>query len=193
MYLIGSIFVSEEVADEQFACNLTACKGACCWEGELGAPLEEEELEELKKAYPEVSPLMSEAGRRAVAEQGHFTRNAELGESATPLVNNGPCAYMTLDATGVAQCTIEQAYRQGKIDWKKPISCHLYPIRVTEKKEVNFTALNYDRWDICSAACTKGRKEKIRVFEFAREALIRKYGQDWYDELAAAVEAREKE
>ncbi|MTB49696.1 DUF3109 family protein [Lewinella sp. W8] len=190
MYLIGSIFVSEEVADEQFACNLTACKGACCWEGEFGAPLADEELEDLKRVYPEVAPLMTEAGRRAVAEQGLYTRNSEMGEYATTLVNGGPCAYMMLDEGGVAQCTIERAYREGKTDWKKPISCHLYPIRVTEKKEANFTALNYDRWDICSAACTKGQKEKIRVFEFAREALIRKYGKDWYEELAAAVDAK---
>jgi hypothetical protein len=187
MYLIGSIFVSEEVTDEQFACNLTACKGACCWEGEYGAPLEEAELEVLERIYPKVSPLMTEAGRQAVKDQGFYTRNSEMGEYATPLVNNGPCAYMSLDNTGTAQCTIEQAYREGIIDWRKPISCHLYPIRVTEKKEANFTALNYDRWDICSAACTKGKQQKIRVYEFAREALIRKYGQDWYDELAAAV------
>ena len=192
MYIIGNILVSDDVADEQFACNLTACKGACCWEGDFGAPLEKSELAILDEIYPEVEPYLTSEGRGAINEQGTYVVNHEQDTYDTPLVNNRACAYMTLDASGLALCGIEQAYRDGKIGWKKPISCHLYPIRVKSKPEANFEALNYDVWDICSAACTKGEKEKIRVFEFARPALVRKYGQAWYDELAAAV-AREEE
>jgi len=188
MYIIGNIVVSEDVTEEQFACNLNACKGACCWEGEYGAPLEEDERGILEKLYPEVSPYLTTEGRAAIAAQGLFTKNEQVGGWDTTLVDNKACAYMTLNDQGMAQCGIEQAHRDGKINWKKPISCHLYPIRVTSKPEANFEALNYDVWDICSAACTRGEKEKIRVYEFARPALIRKYGEAWYEELKAAVE-----
>ncbi len=180
--------VSDEVTDEQFACNLTACKGACCWEGDFGAPLERDELPILEKIYPEVAPFLTEAGRAAIEAQGVYTINETTDGHDTPLVDNAACAYMTLNDQGMAMCGIEQAHRAGKIGWKKPISCHLYPIRVKSKPEANFEALNYDRWDICSAACSKGAREKIRVFEFAKPALIRKYGEDWYEELAAAVD-----
>jgi hypothetical protein len=186
MYLIGSTLVSDDVVQEHFACNLTACKGACCWEGEYGAPLEESELPILEEIYPAVAPYLTEAGREAVAEQGTAVKNKKGYD--TPLVNGGPCAYMTLDQTGTAQCGIERAHNDGATDWKKPISCHLYPIRVNQNPHVNFEALNYDVWDICSAACTKGERERVRIYEFARPALIRKYGQEWYDELVAAVE-----
>lgn len=188
MYIIGNIMVSDEVADEQFACNLTACKGACCWEGDFGAPLATSELSTLEEVYPEVAPYLTDAGRAAIAEQGLYTVNEQTNGHDTPLVDNAACAYMTLNDQGMAMCGIEQAQRAGAISWKKPISCHLYPIRVKTNPAANFEALNYDRWDICSAACTKGKREKIRVFEFAREALIRKYGVAWYEELAAAVD-----
>lgn len=188
MYIIGNIMVSDDVTDEQFACNLTACKGACCWEGDFGAPLEAAELPILEEIYPAVAPYLTEEGRAAIAEQGLFTKNEEVGGWDTPLVDNKACAYMTLNGQGMAMCGIEQAHRDGKTDWKKPISCHLYPIRVKSIPEANFEALNYDVWDICSAACTKGDKERIRLYEFAKPALIRKYGADWYAELKAAVE-----
>lgn len=188
MYIIGNIMVSDDVTDEQFACNLTACKGACCWEGDFGAPLEAAELPILEAIYPAVAPYLTDEGRAAIAEQGLFTKNEEVGGWDTPLVDNKACAYMTLNGQGMAMCGIEQAHRDGKTDWKKPISCHLYPIRVKSIPEANFEALNYDVWDICSAACTKGDKERIRLYEFAKPALIRKYGADWYAELKAAVE-----
>ncbi|WP_116107478.1 DUF3109 family protein [Lewinella sp. IMCC34191] len=186
MYIIGSILVSDDVTDEHFACNLAACKGACCWEGDYGAPLEEEELPILEDIYPAVSPYLTQAGRQAIAEQGLYVRNGKSHD--TPLVDDAACAYMTLDETGTAQCGIERAYNDGAIGWKKPISCHLYPIRVKKNPQTDFEALNYDVWDICSAACSLGAREKIRIFEFAKPALVRKYGQAWYDELAAAVD-----
>jgi len=187
MYLIGSVLVSDDVVEEEFTCNLSACKGACCWEGDFGAPLEQEELARLEEVYPQVAPLLSQAGRAAIAEQGLYTENETADGHDTPLIDNTACAFMTYDPLGIAQCGIEQAFNQGKTDWKKPISCHLYPIRVKANKEASFEALNYDRWDICSAACSKGKQEKIRVFEFARPALVRKYGEAWYAELEAAV------
>ncbi|MBC6995574.1 DUF3109 family protein [Neolewinella lacunae] len=187
MYLIGSVLVSTDVVEEQFACNLSACKGACCWEGDFGAPLEAEELPILDDIYPRIAPLLSPEGRAAIAAQGRYTKSPETGGHDTPLLANGACAYLTKNALGIAQCGIEQAHQAGLTDWKKPISCHLYPIRVKSRPEVRFEALNYDRWDICSAACTRGAQEKIRVFEFARPALERKYGTAWYEELEAAV------
>ena len=185
MYIIGSILVSDDLTEESFACNLSACKGACCWEGDYGAPLEEEELDILTEVYPAVSPYLTEAGRAAIAEQGLYTRNGDSHD--TTLVDGGACAYMTLDATGTAQCGIERAYNDGAIGWKKPISCHLYPVRIKKNPQTGFEALNYDVWDICSAACTRGEREKIRIYEFVKPALIRKYGQEWYDELEAAA------
>ena len=186
MYIIGSILVSDDITDEQFACNLTACKGACCWEGDYGAPLEDEELPILEEIYPTVAPYLTEAGRAAIAEQGKYVSNE--GSTDTPLVDGAACAYMTLDNTGTAQCGIEQAYNNGAISWKKPISCHLYPVRIKKNEKAGFEALNYDVWDICSAACSRGAREQIRIFEFVKPALIRKYGQAWYDELVAAVD-----
>ena len=188
MYVIQDVFVSDEVTDEQFACNLSACKGACCWEGDFGAPLDAAELRELEEVYDQVAPNMSPNGRAAVDARGKYTVNKQLGTYDTTLVDGGACAYMARTQGGMAYCAIEKTHNEGKIAWKKPISCHLYPIRVTSKPEAGFEALNYDRWDICSAACTKGAREKIRVFEFARAALVRKYGEEWYAELVAAVE-----
>lgn len=188
MYIIQDVIVSDAVTEEQFACNLNACKGACCWEGDFGAPLEEEELAVLEAAYEQVAKNMTPEGRAAVAEQGLWTTNAATESYDTTLVNGGACAYMGKTEGGMAYCAIEKTYNEGKIDWKKPISCHLYPIRVNSKPEANFEALNYDVWDICSAACTKGARERIKVFEFAKPALVRKYGEAWYEELAAAVE-----
>ena len=188
MYIIGSILVSDDVTDEHFACNLTACKGACCWEGDYGAPLEEDELPILEDIYAAVSPYLTEAGREVIETEGKYVANERGDGHDTPLVDGAACAYMTLDATGTAQCGIEQAYNDGAIDWKKPISCHLYPIRIKKNPHTGFEALNYDVWDICSAACVRGERERIRIFEFARPALIRKYGEEWYAELAAAVD-----
>lgn len=187
MYVIGDILVSRAVTDERFACDLNACKGACCWEGDFGAPLEEAELATLERIYPAVASYLTDEGRAAIADQGLYTENDTHGGHDTPLVDGRACAYMTLNERGMAQCGLEQAWRDGVTDWRKPISCHLYPIRVRRRPELAFEALNYDEWDICSAACTRGKREKIRVYEFAREALERKYGAEWWAELDAAV------
>ncbi|MCC6461410.1 MAG: DUF3109 family protein [Saprospiraceae bacterium] len=188
MIIVQDKLVSDELVEEHFVCNLKACKGACCWEGDSGAPLDESELPVLDAIFEQVKPFLSPAGIQAIEQHGRYRWFEEAGEWGTTLVDNGPCAYMTLDATGTAQCGIEQAHRAGVIDFKKPVSCHLYPIRVEKNEEAGFEALNYHQWDICSAACELGRKEKVPVYQFLQDAIVRKYGQAFYDELDGAAE-----
>lgn len=180
MFQLGKSIVSEEILENDFVCNLTACKGACCVEGEAGAPLEEEELEILKEVYPKVAPLLRKQGAEAIAEQGVYVKGAD-GEWETPLVNGSECAYVIFDEKNTALCGIEAAYKKGLISWKKPLSCHLYPVRVKQYSE--FTAVNYHKWYICDDACTLGKELGVPVYKFVKEALIRKFGQAWYDEL----------
>lgn len=189
MIIIDDKVISDEVVEEQFLCNLDACKGACCWEGDSGAPLEAEELPILKEIYKTIKPFLSPAGIAVLEKEGPYVYFDEAEEFGTPLIDNAACAYMTFTKNGVAQCGIEQAHNAGVIDFKKPISCHLYPIRVT--KYENFEAVNYDRWDICSAACTKGKKEQLPVYVFLKDALTRKYGAEFYEQLDGAVKSEE--
>ncbi|MEM9917233.1 MAG: DUF3109 family protein [Bacteroidota bacterium] len=187
MIIIQDILISDDLIERQFLCNLDACKGACCWEGDFGAPLEETELEVLEQIYEKVAPLLTEEGRKAIEEQGKYTYYEESEEFGTPLIKSGACAYMTYDERGIAQCGIEQAHKAGTIDFKKPVSCHLYPVRVRSEKGLNFEALNYDRWDICQAACISGKKAQLPVYQFVKQAIIRKYGESFYEELDAAA------
>jgi hypothetical protein len=186
MIIVQDKLVSDELVEEYFICNLEACKGACCWEGDSGAPLEKNELAELTRIYPAVKPFLSPAGIAAIEKQGTAVWFEEAEEWGTPLLDNGPCAYMTL-VDGVAQCGIEQAWKAGATDFRKPISCHLYPIRVARNEELDFEALNYHRWEICSAACALGEKERVPVYRFLREAIIRKFGEAFYEELDGAA------
>jgi Protein of unknown function (DUF3109) len=188
MIIVQDKLVSDDVVSEQFVCNLSACKGACCWEGDSGAPLDKSELAELDAIFEQVMPYLSPAGIAAIEAQGKYIWYEEAKEWGTTLVDNGPCAYMTLDALGVAQCGIERAWRDGIVAFRKPISCQLYPIRVEKNEQVGFEALNYDRWDICSAACEKGKKEQVPVYVFLKDAIIRKYGEDFYEELDGAAQ-----
>lgn len=188
MLMVQEILVSDDVIEQQFMCNLKACKGACCWEGDFGAPLEEAELKTLNRIYDQLTPYLTEEGKKVIEEKGKYTYFEEPQEYGTPLLENGACAYMTYDENGVAQCGIERAYKEGVVDFKKPISCHLYPIRVNKDENGFFEALNYDRWDICSAACAKGKETQIAVYQFAKDALVRKYGLAFYEELDAAAE-----
>lgn len=183
MIIIQDKILSDELVEAQFLCNLDACKGACCWEGDAGAPLEDGELDIFDEIYEKVAPYLSPAGRAAIAKQGRYTFDEEDHVFRTTLVNNGPCAYMTLTSEGKAQCGIEQAWQEEAITFKKPISCHLYPIRVKANPKTGFEVLNYDRWDICSAACDKGKAAQLPVYRFVKDALIRKYGAEFYDEL----------
>lgn len=182
MIIIGQTIVSDELFTEQFTCDLAACKGACCVEGSSGAPLEEEELQILEDIYEDVKPYLREEGIEAIAQQGFFVIDHD-GEYTTPLVDDQECAYVNFDADGTAKCGIEHAYREGKVSWAKPLSCHLYPIRIKALKD--FDAVNYHKWHICAPACSCGAKFKMPVFRFCKAALIRKYGEAYYDQLEA--------
>ncbi|GAA4098020.1 DUF3109 family protein [Mucilaginibacter panaciglaebae] len=184
MIEVGSVLVHHDVVSENFVCNLNKCKGACCLEGDSGAPLDHEELHILEEIYPKIRPYMTEKGIAAVEEVGAYVTDFE-GDYTTPCVDtNKECAYVTWE-NGITKCAIEKAYEEGVIDWKKPISCHLYPIRITKYPE--FDVLHYDRWTICSSACSFGDELKVRVHEFLKGPLTRKYGEEWYRELEEAV------
>jgi len=184
MLVINDKIIADEVLYEQFVCNLTSCKGDCCIKGDAGAPLEEQELTILADIYLQVEPYLMPQGIAAIAEQGKFVQE-EDGTFSTPLIEGAACAYVHFDDLGVAQCAIQQAHRDGKIDFPKPISCHLYPIRI--KKQGYFEAVKYDRWDICKAACKLGKQLRVPVYVFLKEPLIRKYGSDFYVQLDAAA------
>lgn len=190
MYLIEDILVSDPVLEARFACNIQACKGACCWEGDFGAPLEMEEVLLLESLLPELRPFLTPEGREVLDQQGAAVHYDDLDGPGTPLRANGACAYLTLDAQGVSHCGIEQAWAAGVTDFRKPISCHLYPIRVTGDREKGYEGLNYHEWSICKAACTRGEQEGILLIDFAREALIRRYGESFYEALKAAATER---
>ncbi|QTY26387.1 DUF3109 family protein [Flavobacterium sp. CS20] len=180
MFQIQDTLVSEEILDEDFTCNLSACKGECCVAGDAGAPIENHEKETLEKIYPKIKSGLRPEGQKAIEEPGTFVVS-EFEGLETPLVNGKECAYVTFNEKGIALCGIEKAYREGKIDFKKPISCELYPVRV--QKLSKFQAVNYHRWDICSPACALGKELQAPIYQFTKEALIKKFGQDWYDEL----------
>ena len=180
MIQIGKALISEEIIEKEFVCNLSACKGACCIDGDGGAPLDKEEVDILKDIYPKVKPFMRQVGIDAVEAHG-TSIVTDLGELEAPLINGADCVYVNFDTHGIAQCAIEEAYNQGKISWKKPMSCHLYPVRVKDYNE--FSAVNYHKWEICDDACTLGKELQVPVYKFVKEALIRKFGEDWYMEL----------
>lgn len=185
MIAIDNILISDAIVQQYFVCDLTACKGACCIEGENGAPLEADETEMLKKIYPSVKIYLTEEGRRTVAEKGFFTLD-EKGAGKTPLMNDGACAYIRFD-NGVARCGIQKAFEEGKTDFIKPVSCHLYPIRVMGSR-VNMAHVNYEEWEICSPACKMGKSLKVPLYKFVKDALVRKFGEDLYRALEGAAE-----
>lgn len=187
MFQIGKTLVSEDLIQEEFTCNLSACKGECCVSGDAGAPLTAEEAKKLEEVYDQVKPFMRNEGIQAIEEQGKFVHSEfDQNELETTLVKGKECAYVRFSENGTALCSIESAYRAGKIDWKKPISCELYPVRVQQYS--SFEAVNYDRWDICSDACALGKELQQPVYKFTKDALIKKFGKDWYDELSLIAE-----
>lgn len=189
MILIENTCISDDVEDQFFVCNLDKCKGACCVEGDSGAPLDEVELAILDQIYPQVEPYLSEAGKEVIAREGTYTTDWE-GDFVTPVINGKECAYAIYDKRGILKCGIEEAFNDGKIDYKKPISCHLYPIRVTKYEQ--YHALNYDRWEICSPACGLGKELGVPVYKFLKEPLIRAYGTDWYNQLTQEINDRQE-
>ena len=185
MLQIGEALCSLDIFEKMFCCNLAVCKGCCCEEGDSGAPLEDEETDILEDIYSQVEPFMTSEGVNAVKEHGAHTVDIEH-DKVTPLINGKECAYSIIE-NGIYMCAIEKAYNAGKVNFRKPISCYLYPIRIT--KYPTYEALNYDKWDICKPARELGYKEGLRIYKFLKQPLIDKYGQEWYDELEIAADA----
>ena len=192
MIEIGNILVSNQVIEEQFVCDLNKCKGGCCVDGDAGAPLEENELKEIRAAYNAVLPYLSEESKMELDKQGHYVYNQEFGW-VTPTINSSICVYGIRDEQGIVKCGIEQAYNDGKVKWKKPLSCHLYPIRTKKSQKGKMEMVNYEpREDLCKAACSLGKKLKVPVYVFVNDALIRKFGEEFYEALSATAEYRNK-
>jgi hypothetical protein len=183
MLIIDNKVISPEIFQKEFVCNLDACKGACCWEGDSGAPLELEEVEILETLYSKIEPFLREEGIQAIKEQGVAVYVPEEKGYGTTLINDAACAYLIYEKNGTAKCGIEKAYEAGAVDFPKPISCHLYPIRVEELENSSFQKLEYDRWDICTAACENGKKLGVPIYKFLEGPLTRAYGADFYERL----------
>jgi len=180
MITVQNTLVSDDIIEKEFVCNLSKCGGACCVEGDAGAPLEPMEKDILKENYLVIKPFLTGAGIAAIEENGVFVTDAEGDDTTTCVDGNKECAFAVFEG-GIAKCGIENAWKAGVTKFQKPISCHLYPIRRTSYPE--FDVLNYDRWHICSPACALGESLKIPIYKFLKGALIRKYGDAWYEEL----------
>lgn len=189
MLIIDDILVSDDLYRVKFVCPVKKCLGACCVEGDAGAPLEEYEISRLEDYLEEVMEYMIPEGIDTVKKSGVFDYDIE-GSFVTPLIRRGDCAFINF-TDGIAWCAIERAWEEGQIPFRKPISCHLYPVRLSKvgKRE----AVNYHRWQICNVALEKGRDEGVPLYVFLKEALIRKYGAAWYAKLADVVQKLEEE
>jgi Fe-S-cluster containining protein len=188
MLIIGDVLVSEELLTEQFICNLDACKGACCWEGDYGAPLNKHDIKQIHKNIDFIKPHLSQSSQKIIENEDWYEMEEDAGTEVTKCHKNGACVFLKSDTVGIARCGIENAWRAGESDFQKPLSCHLYPIRVNRNEIRGFEMWNYDRWDICSAACTLGKKEKMPVFRFLKDAIIRYKGEAFYLELENAYQ-----
>ncbi len=180
MIQIDDKIVSTDIFTKRFVCNLSVCKGECCVEGESGAPLEDDETAILEEIYPVVKPYLSPKAIEEIEKQGKWVVDMD-GDKVTPIINGKECVYTYFDDEGICKCAIDKAHQEGKIDFKKPISCHLYPIRVA--KYPDFEALNYHTWPICAPARELGGQLGVPIYNFLKEPIIRKYGQAFYDEL----------
>lgn len=185
MIQIGDVVVSFDVLREKFLCDLSACQGACCIEGDAGAPVEMDEIAELEAVLPVVWNDLSPAARKVIDKQGVVYADRD-GDMVTSIVDGKDCVFTCYDNKGCCYCAIEKAYREGKTNFYKPVSCHLYPIRVGNYGV--YKAVNYHKWSVCQAAVLLGRKENLPVYKFLKTPLIRKFGPDWYAELELAAE-----
>ncbi len=190
MIAIDNVLLSDDILTESFVCDLTKCKGACCVDGDAGAPLEKHELKELDKVYDAVLPYLNDDSKRELNRQGKYVYDKEFGW-VTPTINNSICVYGITDKNGIVKCGIEQAYLDKKVTWKKPISCHLFPVIVKESKDGSTVFANYEpRADNCKAACALGKKLKVPVYQFLKEPLVRKFGEEFYEALEATAQAK---
>ena len=187
MIAIDNVLVSDQVISEQFVCDLHKCKGACCVEGDAGAPLNRKELKNIDEVFDAVLPYLGEESKAEIDRQGRYVHDKEFGW-VTPTINSKICVYGIKDTHGIVKCGIEQAYNDGKVQWKKPISCHLFPIVSKQSSNGKTEYVNYQpREDHCKAACSLGQKLKVPVYQFLKEPLIRKFGEKFYDALDATA------
>lgn len=189
MVEIDDKLISLDVFEKRFICDLSACKGACCVEGDSGAPLEEEEISIIEDDLDAIKPYMRKEGVDAVDKTGVFYMD-EDNEPVTTLVNEAECAFVFFDENNITKCSIEEAYNNGKTNFKKPISCHLYPIRVAKLR--NYLAVNYSHWNICRDACKLGEELNVKTYQFLKEPIIRKWGKDFYKEMERVDQELEK-
>ncbi len=189
MFRIGKSLVSEEILENNFHCNVSKCKGACCVEGIAGAPLENHEAKLLDKNFHKISKYLLPRAIKIIKSKGKYI-TLKSGKFETPLGASKACVYVHFESNGTLSCAIEKAYNKKEINFNKPISCHLYPIRVKEYSD--FTAVNYHKWDICSDACSLGNELKKPVFEFVKDALIKKFGKQWFLELEKIAKNKRK-
>lgn len=189
MVEIGRTILSRDIFEQHFLCDLLKCKGACCVEGDSGAPLTNEEAEIIEKEYPNFKEYLSGKHQHEIEKQG-FTVVDKDGDRVTPLINNGQCVYTFTDEKGIVKCGIEKAFLEGKTTFRKPVSCHLFPIRITSYQR--FDAVNYQELAICIPGKECGKSAKLPLYKFLQEPLIRKYGEEWYSEVEIAAEYIEK-
>ncbi|BAV09323.1 Protein of unknown function [Filimonas lacunae] len=189
MIAIDNVLISDEVVEEQFVCDLTKCKGGCCEDGDAGAPLLKQELDHLNNYYEVIKPYMTPQGIRENEKQGRYVYDRHFGW-VTPTIEGQICTYAFRDAQNVIKCGIEQAYLDGKLPWKKPISCHMFPIKMSQSEvDPSMEYLNYEpREDLCSAACKLGKKLKVPAYVFLKDAIIRHYGEEFYATLDATAQ-----
>ena len=203
MFLIKDIIISDSLFEEYFECDMEKCKGACCRDGDYGAPVTHGEIREIEKIMDRVLPLLPVAQQEKIKSDG-FTEYYKIPEDSTlqsggtggmerdfigtKLMEDGSCVFLVQNESGINLCALEVLYRKGETDWKKPVSCELFPVRVNKSEIQGFEALNYYEWDICSQACALGKKNKMPVFKFVKNALIRKYGEDFYHEMEIAYD-----
>ncbi|MDH6359038.1 DUF3109 family protein [Parabacteroides sp. PF5-9] len=190
MLQIEDALVSMDVIERHFLCDLSQCKGACCIEGDAGAPLDRGELAELNNVLPKIWDDLRPEAQEVIKKQGVAYIDIE-GDTVTSIVNGKDCVFTYYDERGICKCAIEKAFRAGEVNFMKPVSCHLYPIRI--KQYETFRAVNLDRWSICKPAELLGRQEKLPVYQFLKEPLIRKFGQEWYDKLTISAEEWRKQ
>ena len=183
MLQIANTIISFDLFEKNFLCDLPSCRGECCVVGESGAPLEEKEIDTLEEILPIVWDDLSDKAKEVIREQGIFYID-EAGDFVTSIVNGGECIFTFFDEKGICKCTIEKAYQEGKTAFYKPISCHLYPVRLEKYRD--FIAVNYDKWAICQAACQLGKEAGMPLYRFLKEPLIRRFGKEWYEQLEIA-------
>jgi hypothetical protein len=187
--VIDNVIISDDIVEKQFVCDLAKCKGGCCEEGDAGAPLEKEELQIINDVFEKVRPYLTKTSLKEIETKGRYVYNQEFGWVTPTLGNDSEiCVYGIREKDGVIKCAFEQAYYDGIIEWKKPISCHLYPIISKKGKHGGYERMNYEpREKLCNPACALGKKLKVPTYEFLKESITRKYGGDFYNALDKAA------